>query len=202
MATCPTCQTFRGPWDEACVKCGFLYKELDAQKSASGAKASGGAGTCPACGAVRPAGEVSCPGCGVVYVKWKPREERLSVSGNAPSSSAASPSDSVRKERPGCLTWMMVGSVLINGAATLLLPVIKIPGASTGPLVLISAATTVCAIGVLYWKSWGVYGIALVQLVSIVYMLFSGPSVASMIQPAIVLGLFYHFVSPIWHHFD
>ena len=198
MAICPTCQTTRGPWDETCSKCGFSYKALDIEKSAAGAKAADIAAGCPSCGAARPAGETNCPGCGIVYSKWKPKERLIMAAPGGPAGFTSND----HKERPGCLTAMMVGTVLINAGAAVLMSFVSVPGVPRGPMIAVSVGTAVCAVWVLRWKRWAVFGIAAVQLLSITSILFSGVSLAYMIQPVIVLWLFHYFVSPIWHYFD
>ena len=206
MPLCPTCQTNRGPWDESCTKCGFSYKELDAQKKAAGAKASDIAAGCPSCKAPRRAEDASCPGCGVVYAKWKPREERLTVAAPGAASSSAPLLDAnAHKERPGCLTLMMVATVVVNAGLALLLSVITPPARMNvqplGPAIFMSVLTALCDVWVLRWKRWAVYGIVFIQVLSIGRQLLLAPSIL-MAQPIIVLALFYYFVSPIWYQFD
>jgi hypothetical protein len=207
MAICPTCQTTRGPWDETCSKCGFSYKALDIEKRAAGANAADIAAGCPSCGAVRPAGETSCPGCGIMYSKWKPKERLIMA---APGGTPVLTSND-HKERPGCLTAMMVGTVLVNAGVAALCWFITISGNPSVPasavivakvMIAVSVATAVCAVWVLRWKRWAVFGIAVVQILSVTSILFSGASLAYMIQPVLVLWLFHYFVSPIWHYFD
>lgn len=199
MALCPTCQTIRGQWDETCTKCGFSYKALDIAKNEAVTKAADVAAGCPSCGAVRPAGETNCPGCGIVYSKWKPKERLIMAT---PGTVTPLYGKNEHKERPGCLTFMMVGTVLLNGGAALLLSFVHIPGIPVGPLIAISVATAVFAVWVLRWKRWAVYGIVLVQLLGITSVFLSGLSLANLIQPVLVLWLFYYFVNPIWYHFD
>ncbi len=201
MASCPQCQTMRGQWDEVCTKCSFSYKELDAQKAAAGAAAAAIAVGCPSCGAPRKDGDVSCLGCGVVYSKWKPREARPAAPGAAAYTGPQLGDKNMHKERPGCLTFMMIATILVNGAAAVFLPALKLPGVAAGPLIAVCVATSVCAVFVLQWKRWAVYGIAVVQILSIGSILLSG-NLLALIQPALVLALFYYFVSPIRYHFD
>jgi hypothetical protein len=201
MANCPTCQTFRGAWDENCSKCGFSYKELDAQKSAAAAKAADAGACCPACGAARRDGEDTCAACGIVYAKWKPREQRASV---APV--AASPSPVLDKyehrERPGCLTLMMAATVLVNAALAALPFMISMPKVDPWPMVIGALMVSTFAVGVLRWKRWGVYGIYFIQTASLAVLFLANYPVWFMIQPAVFRALVYYFVNPIFYYFD
>ena len=141
MGLCPACQAIRGQWETSCAKCGRAFTDSGFPK-----KVSAG---CPACAAPRKAEDEQCPACGVFYAKWKEREERkIELTASAPSVAAPKWDNSLR-ERPGCLSFMMWGSVLLNGAGVLLVPLLKLPPAVSTGLVIGSLLTAISAIGVL-----------------------------------------------------
>jgi len=199
MGICPTCQATRGQWDEVCAKCGLSFKTVDEKARAVRAATSELSSGCPSCKAPRSPGEEICPACGVVYAKWKAAQERRAAAAPAATTVPAVTLETHgNKERPGCLTFMMVASILVNSVAAFILPFMQPPFNSV-LMIVGTVAVVPCCYGVLRWKRWGVYGVVLLQIFG---MLTMGGGAASVIQSVFFLGIFWHFVGPIWHYFD
>ena len=204
MAACPQCQGPRGQWDQQCAKCGFNYAAADkaaAQKAALAAEAAAG---CPSCAAPRAADAAEC---GVNFAKFKEAQKRKAEARSAPVSSPVFSDEELRTSNLAHSSKVMgaITLTLLVHTAVIFLLIANLASSSDAMssflFVGLSVAVIICAVGVIKWKRWALYGFLFFAFADCLALLLTATSMKAVFGVGAPLLAFISVFRPEYYHY-